>query len=292
MSKTTLVLVHGRSQQGHDPEELKKAWLDTLRLGLGPEKSAVLDGVDVVFPFYGDVLEKFVEDLQDAIPADIVVRGSPDGIEEEYRAFQGEAAEAIAGRLGLTDAQIGRFVEGDVQQRGVLNWPWVQALLRAADVIPGISAKAIEAILRDVYVYLSRSKVRQTVNDIVDAAIPSGRTVVIGHSLGSVVAYDLLVKAKRPLDIPLYLTVGCPIGIGPIRRTLAPLRFPASIGHWYNALDTRDVVALYPLDAEVFPVVPPVENYTEVHNGTENNHGIAGYLNDPVVAQRIHDALV
>jgi hypothetical protein len=34
-----------------------------------------------------------------------------------------------------------------------------------------------------------------------------------------------------------------------------------------------------------------VENETDVQNHTDNRHGIAGYLNDPDVAWRIHAAL-
>lgn len=292
MTRPTLVLVHGRAQQGRDPAELTRIWLDTLRLGLGRERSAILTEVDVKLPFYGDVLDGFVQGMQGSIPADIIVRGDLAGIDEDYRRFHAEMVEGVRLNLNLTEAQAELFMVDAVRERGALNWEWVQALLRAADTIPGVSAGAIERFTRDVYLYLSSAKVRKAVNGIVDAAIPSGKTVVVGHSLGSVVAYDVLRTATRPLDIPLYVTVGSPLGVGPIRRTLMPLRFPARVKSWYNALDERDTVALHPLDAATFPIDPPVENYTKVRNGTENAHGIAGYLNDPIVAKRIHDALV
>jgi hypothetical protein len=60
---------------------------------------------------------------------------------------------------------------------------------------------------------------------------------------------------------------------------------------WYNAFDKRDVVALYPLDAANFPVVPAVENNATVKNHTANRHGIDGYLDDANVAKRILDTL-
>jgi hypothetical protein len=46
------------------------------------------------------------------------------------------------------------------------------------------------------------------------------------------------------------------------------------------------------LDALHFGVDPAVENKDDVANGTSNRHGISGYLSDPIVARRIHDALV
>lgn len=292
MNRPTLVLVHGRAQQGRDPAELTRIWLDTLRLGLGRERSAILTEVDVQLPYYGEVLDQFVQGLHGSIPVDILVRGDPAGIDEDYRTFHTEIVEEMRLGLNLTDEQVELFLADGVRERGPLNWEWVQALLRAADAIPGVSAGAIERFTRDVYLYLSSTRVRRAVNGIVDAAIPSGKTVIIGHSLGSVVAYDVLRTTARPLDVSLYVTVGSPLGVGPIRRTLAPLRFPTAVKAWYNALDERDTVALHPLDAATFPVDPPVENFVKVRNGTENAHGITGYLNDPVVAKRIYDCLV
>jgi len=291
MASITLILVHGRAQQGQDPEVLKQQWLDTLRLGLGRGRSAILEDIDVVFPYYGDLLDKFLREMQDSIPEDVVVRGDPNSIDTEYRSFQAEFLEGVRQQLKLEDAQIELFIADKVRERGPLNWEWVQALLRAADVMPGVSARAIQGFTRDVFIYLSRSLVRKAVNAVVDAALPSGKTILIAHSLGTVVAYDVLTNLERKVDIPLLVTVGSPLGIGPIRRTLAPLRFPGGVASWFNALDGRDVVALYQLDATTFPIAPPVENYAGVRNGTENAHGIAGYLNDPIVAKRIYEAL-
>ena len=292
MTHPTLVLVHGRAQQGRDPAELRRIWLDTLRLGLGRERSSILEQVKVTLPFYGDVLDGFVQAMQDQIPADIIVRGDPAGADSDYKSFHAEMVEEVRRGLGVTDAQAELFMADEVRERGPLNWEWVQALLRAADAIPGISAKAIEGFTRDVYVYLSRSVVRQAVNQIMEDAIPAGKTVVVGHSLGSVVAYDVLRNTTRQLDVPLFMTVGSPLGVGPIRRTMKPLRFPKNVVSWYNAFDERDAVALHALDAATFPVDPPIDNYTRVRNGTENAHGITGYLNDPVVAKRLYDALI
>ncbi|PLC51106.1 hypothetical protein CR159_05815 [Pollutimonas subterranea] len=60
-------------------------------------------------------------------------------------------------------------------------------------------------------------------------------------------------------------------------------------------MDERDVVALYPLNASHFPLepaVPSIKNKQDVHNRTENRHGVSGYLDDKEVARQIYDALV
>jgi hypothetical protein len=91
---------------------------------------------------------------------------------------------------------------------------------------------------------------------------------------------------------PLYVTLGSPLAIRPIRNQFVPLRFlKPPVDAWVNAFDRRDVVALYPLDAANFPVAPPIENHGRVNNHTNDRHGVAGYLDDASVADRILAAL-
>ena len=99
-------------------------------------------------------------------------------------------------------------------------------------------------------------------------------------------AYSVIVRDTRRLQIPWFITVGSPLGTRAVRDQFRPLRYPPVDG-WYNAFDPRDVVALYPLDGENFPVQPPVENNGTVRNHTDNRHGIVGYLDDANVAKRI-----
>ena len=130
--------------------------------------------------------------------------------------------------------------------------------------------------------------------DVIVLLTGDEETVVVGHSLGSVVTYNLLTRQGSALDwkVPLYVTVGCPLGISAIRRTLAPVRHPECAPSWFNARDNRDVVALFPLDAGHFDVDPAVVNKDDVDNDTANRHGISGYLSDAEVAKRVHDAVV
>jgi hypothetical protein len=59
----------------------------------------------------------------------------------------------------------------------------------------------------------------------------------------------------RNCKVPLLVTVGSPIAVAAIRRTLksfATTRTPECVAAWLNAMDSRDVVALSPLDPENF----------------------------------------
>lgn len=56
------------------------------------------------------------------------------------------------------------------------------------------------------------------------------------------------------------------------------------MGRWLNGYDERDVVALFPLDADNFDVTPAIENINDLRNQTDNRHGISGYLDKPGIA--------
>ena len=122
---------------------------------------------------------------------------------------------------------------------------------------------------------------------------PGVPTVVVSHSLGTVVAYNLLKREGKQNGwvTPLFVTLGSPLAVKAIRKAVAPNRHPEGVGTWFNALDERDVVALYPLNDAFFPTDPAVENKTDVDNPTENRHGIEGYLADPVVAAKIYEGV-
>ncbi len=203
-------------------------------------------------------------------------------------------AEALRQRAGVTDQQVSAAYGDNPKPKGPQNWEWVQAIFRALDKhVPGMSDNVLERFTRDVYLYSTRSAVKAEINGIVAAALSEAEpAVVVGHSLGSVVAYSVLREDARALQVPLYITVGCPLGVRPIRDQLKPLKFPKPAKAWYNAFDERDVVALYPLDHANFPVTPSVANYNKVKNHTDNRHGIIGYLDDATVAQAIHKALI
>jgi hypothetical protein len=286
-----LVLVHGRSQQGRKSAELQSLWLDTLKQGVAKLNRTLPERLDVAFPFYGDRLDEFAKQRDVPLTTDIQAKGAnPDN---DFLSFQAEVAEAMRTRAGVTDAQLSEEFGAAPTQKGPQNWAWVQATIRAIDKHGGgISQSTIESFMRDVYLYTTQPGVQTDIDRIVSASLNEAPCVVVGHSLGSVVAYNVLRRDTRALKVRAFVTVGSPLAIRAIRDRFKPIGFPApATAAWYNAYDPKDVVALYPLDAANFPVNPVVENYGRVLNGTDNRHGIIGYLNDPDVAKHILDGL-
>ena len=281
--KRHLVFVHGRAQYGKDAAALKQEWIIALKAGLAKSGLTLPVADDEIrFPYYGDTLDQIVKGSRVDDAVDIVVRGVPSSLEEQD--FLAEYLVELKAAAGIAD-------HAGVQ-RGPLNWAWVQAFLSVLDkTVPFASAAGVALFTTDVYQYLQRKDLRKLLDDGVRSAfVPGSETVVVSHSLGTVVAYNVLHSAS--LKVPLFVTLGSPLGISAVKRKLQPVSHPSAVGTWFNAMDERDVVALYPLTSSHFAVFPPIENLTTVQNFTENRHGIAGYLSDKEVARRIHDALV
>lgn len=290
-----LVLVHGRAQQGKDSLALKKEWLETLGEGLAKSNLTLpIEEPAVRFPFYGDTLDALMDGASEDEAADVVVRG--DTADAEQKEFICSLMEEIRERAGITEDNMREVADSDVVDRGPLNWEWVQGILKAIDRhVPGGSGASVALFTNDVYQYLGNPGVRDAIDTGVKKAFTPGvPTVVVGHSLGAIVSYNVLRRDgdSEGWNVPLYVTVGAPLAVTAIKKSLSPIRHPTCAKSWFNAMDERDVVALYPLDASNFDVDPAIENKTDVRNDTANRHGIRGYLDDKEVARRIYDALM
>jgi hypothetical protein len=98
--------------------------------------------------------------------------------------------------------------------------------------------------------------------------------VVLGHSLGSVVAYEVVRQLDQPL--PLFVTLGSPLGLETIiyqKLEPQPPGFPPQVGRWVNVADRDDFIAAEPdLTAMFSGGMPPGATFQggyTVDNGAE-----------------------
>ena len=81
-------------------------------------------------------------------------------------------------------------------------------------------------------------------------SVGGGPFVVIAHSQGSMIAYDAPRSRKRDANVPLFVTLGSPLGLQEVQdqfkrfRKTRTLKVPACIGDWLNVADWIDPVAL------------------------------------------------
>ncbi|MEU1972678.1 hypothetical protein ABZ477_13535 [Microbacterium sp. NPDC019599] len=293
-----LVFVHGRAQEGLPPLEEKHKWIGYLEEGLAKSGLELPIGeTSIHFPYYGNTLVQLVAGRDPKDVAKVLVRGieGDEGAQVFLEAFVAELQQKVQLTPAEIEAATHASDEAVLVERGLQNAGFVLAILRALDAhAPWASSAAISLATNDVYQYLHNDNISGPIDEGVVAAVtPGAETVVVAHSLGTIIAYRLLRDRGESSGwkIPHFITVGSPLGIGTIKSALGRIKWPAVVGSWSNAYDTHDVVALRSLEPEWFDVQPPIKNLA-VENDTENKHGISGYLRDPDVAKWIHAALV
>ena len=286
-----LVLIHGRSQQMKDPVALKQAWINAMLQGMWNSRlSLAVEEASIVFPYYGDALIGLIGgDGENAPPIQLKGLGNYSPAEEE---FVEAILDEIATKLGLSDTNRENGSDASVTTKGFLNRPKVLATLRAIDARGG-GGLAIKHFFHDVYSYINNPTIQSAIHDGLRPVFDSRPTVVVAHSLGTVIAYNFLrIEGKdRGWNIPTFITLGSPLSIDRISRSLAPIEFPFCVKTWRNARDPHDTVALNPLSPPNFPLLP-IDAKDTVANTSANHHGIESYLMDTTVARWIYDALV
>jgi hypothetical protein len=194
----------------------------------------------------------------------------------------------------------------------------VRWLYRAADrlpfLIPQLADENMQLHLRDLRRYVTNEAdaadaARRFLKMPLRAAWKSHRPVLlIGHSMGSVIAYDTLWQLSRESGDELrvdLLTLGSPLGQRYIQRRLngctetGERRYPDNVRHWVNVAavgemtaidmtvrnDFADMIALGLTD-EITDIA--VYNYFR-HQGVLNVHSEYGYLVNAATATQIRD---
>lgn len=210
----------------------------------------------------------------------------------------------------------------DLAEAGALKRRVVRWLYRLADrlpvLIPQLADETMQLHLRDLRRYMTNESdiadaTRRLLKIPLRAASKTGRPVLlIGHSMGSVIAYETLWqlsrdsanKADRDLRVDL-ITIGSPLGMRYIQRRLigrgetGERRYPNNLRRWDNFAaigemtaidmtvrnDFAEMIALGLID-DISDTV--VHNYFRQH-GVLNVHAEYGYLVNSAVATRLRD---
>ncbi len=292
-----VIFVHGRDQQEQSPRQLRANWLTAWEKGLAKSNLSLPPEDLIHIPYYADILFEATQNLLQPKEGEITRSGS-EGINQ---AQELEFTKTLLQEIALKNAtsledrmDIKHMVE---EERGILNWGPVQKLLEFLDEKNTFGDYPIRKATKDVYIYLTQNHIKEAVNTIVEKAFDATPCVVVGHSLGSIVTY-LVLKNNPQYHVKKFITIGSPLGLTSLANHLEPpLVMPESIrgdapDRWYNVYDERDFVALHPLDKRHFKNGFDIVNSKEINNHTDNRHGIAGYLDDEVLAKMIYEAMM
>jgi hypothetical protein len=141
------------------------------------------------------------------------------------------------------------------------------------------SEKVLIFALKQVRRYLYDKELKDKILQRVTDKVTQETRVIIGHSLGSVVAYEALC-ANPQWNVHTLVTLGSPLGIqNLIFDALTPSPengqgVSPNVEQWFNIADKGDIVAL---EKELAPYFGSLTDLL-VHNGWES-HDVTRYLN-------------
>jgi len=134
--------------------------------------------------------------------------------------------------------------------------------------------------------------------------------LLIGHSMGSIIAYDTLWELSHLENLPGkldLLTIGSPLGMNYVQHRLkgnqysGKKKYPTNIRNWINVSAEGDVTALDPVFAKDFSemkelnIIESIEDHCEgIYNFFHNEEGLNshrsyGYLVNPAVGKVVAD---
>jgi len=141
----------------------------------------------------------------------------------------------------------------------------------------------VRSFTPDVAAYFFDQDQRRRIQDRLRMWLSSGPGpfVIVAHSMGTIVAYDVLHEfARKGVSVPLLVTMGSPLGIEEIQqRVMQPLAVPGQVGHWHNFAAKFDVVCIDRSLSDEFKPKTRITDHPITTTGIlDNPHGVEGYL--------------
>lgn len=208
----------------------------------------------------------------------------------------------------------------DIEEANAWHRKFYKLLVILADMFPLIIPllpKAMNRTLNETKRYFKNgnnvaSQIREVLKHEIRTHLHNNEKILlIGHSLGSVIAYDTLWelshKEKLPGKIDMFLTIGSPLGLKYIQNRLmghnqqGTNKYPTNIHNWVNISSVGDIVALNKYFSESFDemmsldIIDSIDDHCDgIYNYYRNEDGLNchrsyGYLVNPAVGKIIAD---
>jgi hypothetical protein len=308
-----VILIHDIAQEQRQADDLEAAWLPALAGGVRAagqpdladrlwRQRPPVGGVEVRMAAYGDLF----------LPPDS--QGDDDDLTDLSSEQQSLAAalgaewlDRAATRDGHPDQRAAAthqsYLDPTHEDQG-LREETPRAILNGAARLRwfaplgmALAQRFVNKSLRQVTGYLTDPDLRDQIQARVLAHLDADTRIIIGHSLGSVIGYEIAAAhLNRPL--PLLLTLGSPLGLRTIvyeRLRPQPPIYPTHVARWVNIADRNDLIAAQPDLTPLFQASKPdnaaLDCSWTIDNGAKP-HEASFYLTKRQVGQPIATALL
>lgn len=277
-----IVVVHGIGQQTEGGLTLHARFFPALEEGVVRAGGSVQPD-DVVFASYGDFFREQAEVLSPVPYFD--ARDVEEGYESELLLAWWRRAAEVDSRVVPPDAEV--LARTPVWASRAL------AALSRSRFLAGVGDRLFIGNLKQVHRYFADPALRTEIRDAVAACIAADTSVVVAHSLGSVVAYEVLCALPESAGLS-FVTLGSPLGLpNLVFDRLQPQprprgdgvrgHWPAPARAWTNIADAGDVVAAV---EDLRPLFGDEVRQIRVHNSSYA-HDMRPYLTERMTGEAI-----
>lgn len=303
----TIILVHGIAQEQEAADTLETEWLLALAGGVRAAGYAEIadrlwrdHSIEVRMAFYGRHYLRADQQGEDPSELDAADAALAEELAREWL----ERAAERASRPKEKDAAVREraYVRHEIGQEeaglGAIQRSAINSLVQLRWFAPyglAFAARFVNTSLAQVTRYFSNEEIRSAAQQAVRNLIGPETKVIIGHSLGSVVAYEVVQSLDQGL--PLLVTLGSPLGLDTLiypKLRPQPPTYPARVARWVNVADRDDFIAaqpdLMPMFSAGMPSKARFEGRWTVDNGAKP-HRARFYLTKAEVGRPVGETL-
>jgi len=298
-----VIFVHGINNEKNSKEKIERDWARALQDGAKNAGLKIPDNIKFTAAFYGDILktetdswgkqEKKLKPITNESPS---YDYDDTTVSDLYRDYQHS--------LGISDSDLFKYLDNSDSENAItvegagIHKKWLKAIVRALeDVIPTKGKFLARVFLKQAAAYLHKGNLKEKIDSLVyeqafETIDKTQKTIIISHSLGTIVAYTLLREFQKEIPVELFITAGSPLGIEIAKKRLGPpLAKPAGVKKWLNIADSDDFVALHKrLTVKTFGT-SNIINIANLDNGHADPHSIIKYLSHERVIKHILKAM-
>lgn len=306
-----IILVHGIDQQQKSADSLEKDWLPALAGGVRTagfpgiadriwRARADSSAIETRMAFYGNLFlrpgqqgddpgefSREEEAFAEKLAVEWLERAATRASSQREKETAASELAYLRHEIGKEEAGVGNIVRKAIKSVARVRW--------FAPVGMAFAERFVNRALAQVTWYLTDENIRTSaLRSVLDLVGPETR-VVIGHSLGSVIAYEAVHQIGH--SISLLVTIGSPLGLESIiypKLRPQPPTYPQRLQRWVNVADRDDLVAAEPDLTNMFSTRIPKEAVFEGEHTVDNGakpHQADFYLTKAEVGKPVGETL-
>ncbi len=274
-----IIAIHGRANKPKK-ETLCDWWKTAIAEGLSKNLNEDLGNIAFEMAYYADIC--FDQPLSDA-----------DNKEPYKEAKRGQLKRYSHGTLSRIRAGLGSWLDTPAD--------WLE---EHSQVFSSLAKTVAQQTLKDLGQYYTdkniRERIKKTLKDIL-VARRDDEIFLVSHSMGTIVAYDVLREIGRSQDlkgltVEHFVTMGSPLGLTPVKGNIIEshnrkLRTPSCITRsWLNFSDPEDFVCIDSHlrdEYERNSASIKVKDVMVCNDYPDNAHKSFGYLRTPEFSEHI-----